>query len=779
MPYMEFYHGLRERNWTSKYYNPHVDKWDVQFYKDSGRLLRPIFKGYRALITRGNGKKFWVDLPYAGLDTFLRDYSSGGYYGGAFFSKKRIPREPGNPSEYGYNQVFEQIFQASEERLTPEGEKFFTRGAWWVPEVHHNPAPQLIDVAYNYTKPEFSLHFLWMALFNVVVIGGLFGGIFAAVIWQILRKKKKMPQDMQEAIEFAQSKGTARREGQTGISFADVGGLGDSLYELNEIVAFLKDPYRYVYMDAKPPKGVLLSGDPGVGKTLIAKAIAGEAGVPFYQFGGSEFVEGIVGVGASRIRDMFRRARAFAPCIIFIDEVDALGIQRGSGGGSTNEEREQTLNQLLTEMDGFEPGAGILVIGATNRYDLLDSALIRAGRFDRKILIPRPDEQGRLEILKIHARKHPLGGSVDLLQLAKDLPGLSGAELMNVLNEAALNAVRRQGEKVEGQDINVAIDRLTQGLKQPGISNRYSLKRVIALREAGIALICTLLHRRNGHIEPVERLSLIQRGMEDGRTYFARKDDEDYLFVTKSRLLDKLRVHMGGRAAEDVGCHGEVSTITLMGMAIAKELATRIVANYGMSDLGFTSYAPLPHESTFETKGVDAATDRFDDLVRNVYAPSWQPSDETWHRIKVKVQEVLVDAYYANVADLTAHEVALNAIADALLEKRELSSSEIESIIDAHPPKPTEGAGPPRGPGKPYPQLTSEYLVSGEYQERKQAQMKHMEALAERISPGDFTFISRPTRDYERAGKGDEKQLVEAVNAAGQKAPPLSSQGED
>jgi len=451
--------------------------------------------------------------------------------------------------------VFEQLFEAYEQRLSPKALQDVSRNGWTKRArgaAYDCPADRHLNISFNYTPPEITLHGVWEMLPAVAFYAFGMSFLAAALAIGIFRPRKQMPTDMFQAMEFAQSKGTARKDGMTDVKFADVGGLGPTIHEMMDVVQFLKDPAKYAALDARPPKGILLSGDPGVGKTLVAKAIAGEAGVPFYQMAGSEFVEAIVGVGAARVRDLFRRARAQAPCIIFVDEIDALGIRRAAAGVKTNEEREQTLNQLLSEMDGFKTDSGVVFVAATNRPDLLDAALVRAGRFDRKIVIRRPDEAGREEILHIHARRHVLSPSVNLAQLAKDLPGLSGAELGNVLNEAALEAVRRDGHEIIPEDVYGAVDRVLQGIRRPSLPDRFPIKRSMAAHEAGTAIIATLLYRKSGKIEPVERISIVPRGRDWSRTIYARGKDEDYVIMTKGRLMDRVRVILAGRAAEEV-----------------------------------------------------------------------------------------------------------------------------------------------------------------------------------------------------------------------------------
>ena len=690
MTYMEFYQGLRERNWTSKYYDPDADPWSVQFFRDSGRFMRPAFGGFRAVVENSNtGEQAWVSLEIPGADTFLRDYSQGGSQG-TIWQSKRTPQTLATPAQYGYNQVFEQLFQAHEQRLSPTAKKEMRRYGWTKAakgDKYICPADNLLDISFHSTPPEFSLHSFWENLPGAIFYGVGLSFLGVALALGIFKPRRQMPTDMFQAMEFAQSKGNARRDGSTGIKFDDVGGLGATVHQLMEVVAFLKDPGRLAALEARPPKGILLSGDPGVGKTLVAKAVAGEAGVPFYQMSGSEFVEAIVGVGAARVRDLFKRARAQAPCIIFVDEIDALGIKRAAAGVKTNEEREQTLNQLLSEMDGFKPDSGVVFIAATNRPDLLDPALVRAGRFDRKITIRRPDEAGRAEILKIHARRHAIGSDVDLEQLAKDLPGLSGAELGNVLNEAALEAVRRDGTEITSVDVANAVDRVLQGVRRPALPDRFYSKRAMAIHESGSAIIAVLRHREEGRIEPVERISMVPRGRDWTRTVFARGADEDYLIVTRGRLMDRIKVILAGRAAEEVML-GTPSTYGVNDVRDASRLALRLVANYGLEpNVGITTYAPPTGRLGFMQKSFEVTVDNIDADLFGSTLPTgaWQPSDATWHRIKSSAAEIVKSAYSDNLKELESRKSALEAMANALLENETLFANQIDQLIDAYP----------------------------------------------------------------------------------------------
>lgn len=390
---------------------------------------------------------------------------------------------------------------------------------------------------------------------------------------------------------------------------------------------------RYRVLNAKPPKGLLLDGPPGTGKTLIAKAVAGEAGVPFYQMSGSEFVEAIVGVGAARVRDLFKRARAQGEaCIIFVDEIDALGTKRAEAGIMTNEEREQTLNQLLTEMDGFSSEMGVVFIAATNRADLLDPALTRPGRFDRKVRVIKPDTESRYRILQLHAKKHKISDEVDLLQLARDLPGLSGADLSNILNESALEAIREEEDLITPKHVYGAVDRVLHGIKDPIQPHTLTLGRVFAVHEMGRAIVAMVLRERTGRLEAVEKLSIVSRGGEKTRTVFFRGKDEDYTMTTRSRMLERIAVILAGRAAEH-HFFGEPTTYGAKDLGPAFRLAEKVVANYALTEIGLTSYAPVAlsneNRRTFEVTVDNIDEDLFG---RGVQGGMFQPSDASLHK---------------------------------------------------------------------------------------------------------------------------------------------------
>jgi cell division protease FtsH len=380
-------------------------------------------------------------------------------------------------------------------------------------------------------------------------------------------------------------------EKDTKVTFADVAGVEEAKFELKEVVDFLKDPATYGRLGARVPKGILLVGPPGTGKTLLARAVAGEAGVAFFSISGSEFVEMFVGVGAARVRDLFDQARQAAPCIIFIDELDALGRSRAAGAFGGYDEKEQTLNQLLAELDGFDPSVGVILLAATNRPEILDPALLRAGRFDRQVLVDRPDHAGRAAILKVHAAKIKVGASVDLDKVAGLTTGFTGADLANLINEAAIAATRRNGDKITFEDFTVAIERIVAGIeKKSRVLNKEERRRV-AYHEMGHALVAASLPG----VDPVQKVSIIPRGV-GALGYTMQRPTEDRFLLAASDLKNRIAVLMGGRAAEQLIFDGDVSTGAADDLQRATEIAVEMVTKHGMNDtVGQRTYAPAPN----------------------------------------------------------------------------------------------------------------------------------------------------------------------------------------
>ncbi len=442
------------------------------------------------------------------------------------------------------------------------------------------------------------------------------------------------------------------------ITFKDVAGIDEVKDELLEIIEFLKNPKKFTKLGAKIPKGVLLVGAPGTGKTLLAKAVAGEAGVPFLTISGSDFVEMFVGVGASRVRDLFNQAKRNAPCIVFIDEIDAVGRQRGAGVGGGNDEREQTLNQLLVEMDGFQTDTNIIVMAATNRPDVLDPALLRPGRFDRRIVVPKPDVKGRLEILKVHTRKIPLGEDVDLEIIAKTTSGFVGADLANLVNEAALIAARKNKTKVEMEDFELAKDKVLMGPERKNVIISEREKKITAYHESGHAIVAKMLP----NTDPVHKVSIIPRGMALGVTQQLPEDDK-YTY-DKEYLLNRIAVLMGGRAAEEVML-GSITTGAGNDIERATEIARKMVCEWGMSSLGPVHFADEGKEVFL---GRDIA-------VRKTL------SEETAKLVDLEVRKIVEEAHSVAVKIVEENRDKVEKMAQMLLEKEVIESKEIDEIL--------------------------------------------------------------------------------------------------
>jgi cell division protease FtsH len=490
-------------------------------------------------------------------------------------------------------------------------------------------------------------------LFPLILLGGLFF---------LLRRAQGGGGN--PAMNFGKSKARVQMEPQTQVTFGDVAGIEGAKLELTEVVDFLKNPDRFTAVGAKIPKGVLLVGPPGTGKTLLAKAVAGEAGVPFFSISGSEFVEMFVGVGASRVRDLFEQAKKSAPCIVFIDEIDAVGRQRGAGLGGGNDEREQTLNQLLTEMDGFEGNTGIIIVAATNRPDVLDSALMRPGRFDRQVVVDRPDYQGRLQILKVHARGKTLAADVDLDKVARRTPGFTGADLANLLNEAAILAARRQLTEIAMDEVNDAIERVMAGPEKKDRVMSEKRKRLVAFHEAGHALVGALMP----DYDPVQKISIIPRGQAGGLTFFTPSEErmESGLY-SRSYLQNQMAVALGGRVAEEI-VYGEdeVTTGASNDLQQVARVARQMVTRFGMSDrLGPVA---LGRSQGGMFLGRDIAAER-------------DFSEDTAAAIDEEVSQLVDEAYRRATEVLVANRPVLDELAEILVEKETVDAEELQELL--------------------------------------------------------------------------------------------------
>ncbi len=457
-------------------------------------------------------------------------------------------------------------------------------------------------------------------------------------------------------LSVGKSRAKLVAESDVKVTFDDVAGCDEAKAELREVVDFLRHPQRYRALGAHMPKGVLLVGPPGTGKTLMARAVAGEAGVPFFQLSGSDFMEMFVGVGAARVRDLFEQAKKSAPCIVFIDELDAVARQRGVHVGASNDEREQTLNQLLVEMDGFEPNSGVILLSATNRPDVLDPAILRPGRFDRQVVLDAPDLEGRLAILQVHARGKPLAEGVDLRAVARATPGLSGADLANILNEASLLAVRRGDTVVRHAHLEEAIEKVIAGPERKSRRLDGAEKRRVAYHECGHALVA--LH--SPHADPVHKISIVPRGRA-ALGYTLQRPAADLNLYTRAALVDRIRVALGGRAAEEL-VFGEVSTGAANDLERATQLARRMVTMFGMSEAVGLVYCGLDEGGMFLGRGGLESPIRRD------------CSEDTARAVDAEVKRLLDDAYAEACALLRAHHAALDRVAGVLLEREMLDA---------------------------------------------------------------------------------------------------------
>lgn len=493
--------------------------------------------------------------------------------------------------------------------------------------------------------------------------------VFFFALWSLLAKK--MGGGMhQNLMSIGSSNAKVYVEKASNVTFDDVAGIDEAREELKEVVEYLKMPEKFRRLGGKIPKGVLLVGPPGTGKTLLAKAVAGEAGVPFFRMNGSEFVEMFVGVGAARVRDLFHQASEKAPCIIFIDELDALGKARGMNPLGGHDEREQTLNQLLVEMDGFDTNRAVIIMGATNRPETLDLALLRPGRFDRQVLVDRPDITGREAILRVHIRGVKLGKDVNLQTIAARTPGFVGADLANLVNEAALLAARKGRNEVTMSDFDEAIDRIIGGLEKKSRIINPEEKQRVAYHESGHALIAELLP----HADPVHKISIIPRGIAALGYTLQLPTAESYL-LTKSELLDRLAVLLGGRAAEDI-TFGEISTGAQNDLQRATDIARRMVKEYGMSDRLGPVFLEPRRRSLF---------------LKDDIAGERDYSEETARAVDQEVKQIIMDAYEKVVTLLREHQPILEGIANALLTREVLDGNELRRIIDS----PNERKAPP------------------------------------------------------------------------------------
>ena len=570
--------------------------------------------------------------------------------------RQRAPRD-----EYSFNQFLELVRDGqvkevtiSDERINGklrDGKDFVTYG----PTTDETLALLTAKVATVRFEPR-SRSTLWPNLLTSMLPILLIVGV-----WMLMLRQAQSGSN--QAMSFGKSRARLHTENKPKVTFDDVAGVDEAKEELEEIIEFLKHPKKFQALGAKIPRGVLLVGPPGSGKTLLAKAIAGEAGVPFFSIAGSEFVEMFVGVGAWRVRDLFDQAKKSAPCLIFIDEIDAVGRQRGAGLGGGHDEREQTLNQLLVEMDGFDPNAGIILIAATNRPDILDPALLRPGRFDRRIVVDNPDTKGRKAILDVHARGKPLAEDVNLEILAKRTPGFSGADLANMVNEGALLAARRNKKRITMSEMEEAIERVIAGPQRKSRILSQKEREIAAYHEGGHALLAKLLP----NADPPHKVTILPRGMALG--YVISAPPEDKYNYTRSEILDRIAVALGGRVAEEI-IFGEVTTGAQNDFEQATELARRMVTEFGMSE----KLGPLTlgkrHGPIFLGR----------DLVE-----SRNYSEEIAYEIDKEIRRIIDECYERGRTALVDHREQLERIARALLERESLEAEELERVLAGLP----------------------------------------------------------------------------------------------
>lgn len=512
------------------------------------------------------------------------------------------------------------------------------------------PYLEKYNVPFTFSAPESNGY--WMSLLGTLVVP-------IVIIILMIFIYRSAQSGGSQAMAFGKSKAKMQMDPKVKVTFDDVAGIDESKAELMEIVDFLKNGERYQKLGAKIPKGILLVGSPGTGKTLLAKAVAGEAGVPFFSISGSDFVEMFVGVGASRVRDLFEQAKKHAPCIIFVDEIDAVGRQRGAGMGGGHDEREQTLNQLLVEMDGFDPHTGIIVLAATNRPDILDNALLRPGRFDRQVMIDRPDVKGREEILRVHAKGKPLAEDVDLRILAKRTPGFTGADLSNLLNEGALAAARKNKEVINMDDVEGSIEKVMAGPEKKSRIISEKDKEITAYHEVGHALVGVL----TPHCDPVRKVSIIPRGMALGLTWYM--PDEDQVHMTKNKLMASIAAALGGRVAEEI-IYGDVTTGASSDLEKVTSIARKIVTVYGMNDkLGPITYGKR-NEHVF--MGRDFGTER-------------DYGEEVATLIDREVKNLVNKQYDYVRTLLTNNRDMVESMTKALLEKETIDEDEVLAIV--------------------------------------------------------------------------------------------------
>jgi len=586
----------------------------------------------------------------------------------------------GKEQEYSYSDLFDKVQNNLVQDATIQGNELKGHLKGSKDEFHTTLPTNYEDLLKTMLDPNHRVNFSIKPEQNNVLVPLLINvGPFVLLIAVWFFMLRQMQSGGNKALSFGKSRARLLSMQQKKVTFKDVAGVDEAKEELKEIIEYLREPQKFQKLGGRIPKGVLLVGPPGTGKTLLARAVAGEANVPFFSISGSDFVEMFVGVGASRVRDLFEQGKKNAPCIIFIDEIDAVGRHRGAGLGGGHDEREQTLNQLLVEMDGFESNDGVILVAATNRPDVLDPALLRPGRFDRRVVVGLPDVRGREEVLKVHVKKVPISDDTNLNVLARGTPGFSGADLANMVNEAALNAARMNRKQVTMYDFELAKDKVLMGAERKSMLLSDEEKKVTAYHEAGHALVSLM----RDHSDPVHKVTIIPRGMALGVTVYLPDDRHNY---TKEYLETRLATAYGGRVAEEIFL-SQMSTGAGSDIESATDLARRMVCEYGMSRLG-----PL----TFGKKEEQIF------LGREI-AQHRDFSEETARQIDLEVRRLIDEAYQSAHSIIESNQDAMHRIAAALLERETIDAEELKLLVEGKelPPMRSSLASPTDGDGSP------------------------------------------------------------------------------
>jgi ATP-dependent metalloprotease FtsH len=677
-----------------------AEPWRVEFFKDSGKFLHlNEWEGYKAVVTTSDGKQRWIDLNFPGACSYMLDFHGSGTPG-AIYRKKRGRGRQLSIDEFGYNQIFEEIFASFEQSLTENERHSFLDNHFWIDArqvKYEAPGCKKLEITWHWTAPEYDIGPYTKMAPKIMFWAFTFSFIAISISISLFAKDKREITDIQDAIDFSYSKADARKDGKINVKFSDVAGIDTILNQLIEVVELLKSPLtsRNNHIKIQSPKGILLEGEPGTGKTMLAKAIAGEAGSVFYQMSGAEFIQAVVGVGAARIRDIFRRARINEPCVIFIDEIDAIGVRRSDAGIKSNEEREQTLNQLLTEMDGFFPTDGVLLIAATNRADLLDPALLRAGRFDRKITINKPNTKGREAIIRVHSRKLLFSPNVDITQIARYTSGFSAADLVNLCNVAKLEAIRRttpsnnkfnDPKYILDKDLYKAYDHIKYGIREDPIAVTSWVYDIASATEAGKSLVAMILRVNSGYNENIVKIGIVTRDKRKCSINFARFDDDDNLIQIFGKLRDRVRILCAGRATEEIlfGCSTNYAVPNLI---VGQQIARKVSYQFGLCNFGAPTFADFNESKSFRNTCINITVDNIDDgsYTHSIHTGEMETTQELKHKLESVTYSLLNGCYLDAKTILTGYNTALQHIA-LDIKKKEVTGTQITKIIKMYPP---------------------------------------------------------------------------------------------